>query len=63
VARRNIIECDRHHGEIRNSGGVTKLIIGKGEVMPSTGRTVELCDSCATKLDRFLAGEELEIPP
>jgi hypothetical protein len=26
-------------------------------------REFDLCDSCATKLDRFLAGEELEIPP
>lgn len=61
MARRNIIECDRHHGEIRNSGGVTRITIGRG--IADNVREYELCDSCAGKLDRFLAGEELEIPP
>ena len=54
MAVRTITECDRCRREIIPAAEAVKVTIdGKKEI----------CGPCKDKLDRFMSGEELEVPP
>jgi hypothetical protein len=52
ISTRTITECDRCRHEVKS---VTKMTVGRKEV--------DLCDGCKNKLDLFMSGRELEVPP
>lgn len=61
MTRRNIVECDRCHQEIKTTPG------GGGQFKPIVvtydGKEYELHESCARKVKQILDGADVEVPP